>query len=127
MKITADNAPKTITLTAHVSTRDIAKGCRADAENCPIARALLRALHDRYPDADIDLGVSQGGASFGFVYERHQGNPYYYDGQPKAASWYNADPPPEMTTFIDRFDTGNPVEPASFQLHFRFVGGSSDE
>ena len=45
------------TIQVNVLYRDIRRGCRADSENCPVARAVARALkkrlRPRFPDADV--------------------------------------------------------------------------
>lgn len=80
----------------NVTKRDIQRGTRGRATDCPVALAISRKLKN------VD---------------------YVSVGQ-TCASWYTKEEamkdtplPPEVTEFIQRFDSGEPVEPIRFYLN----------
>lgn len=83
------------TVTVEVTQADIEKGCKKDANNCPIARAVLRC------EKSI-TGVQVADSITG----------WRYDGE----EVFRVDTPKAAYDFIDNFDNRRPVAPFTFTL-----------
>jgi hypothetical protein len=85
----AKQRTKDVIVAVNVTAEDIAEGRESDCWECPVARALSRAVGD---DVHVYFGsISDGGG----MWERHL---------PRTAS-----------DFQRRFDKGQPVEPFGFE------------
>lgn len=76
-----------------ITERDIAKGKAGDPCNCPVARGLRRAFHERVVSAG--MGIMSVGP------------------KKRRKRWRT---PAAVTVFIDDFDEGRKVEPFTFHL-----------
>ena len=78
-----------------VTQKQIDEGVPGSGKNSPVAKAIAEKTNDeeRYAEVSI-LGIF-----------------YYVDG-----IHYRVDIPPAVREFIDRFDSGLPVEPFTFEL-----------
>jgi hypothetical protein len=79
---------------------DIFQGVKGNAHKCPIARAMLTALHKIEPDR---FGVSIGATAFGVLDYKKQVT-------------FEFCLPIEAQLFISHFDNSGPVEPFKFEF-----------
>ena len=103
-----------------VTQDDIDRGCKHDAHDCPIARAVSRALYILEFD---EQWCSIGPVTCVFD------DGYQADGKgsPSSSGSFRAGYtelrlPPEVTAFVSRFDRDKPVRPFVFFLDYTGPG-----
>lgn len=92
---------KTITVTQDL----IDTGERADCSMCPVARAITLSLPD---GTSAQVRKQDGG---GYVWRTGLQKAWWITD---ASQWKPF--PPEVCTWIERFDAGDPCEPITFDL-----------
>ena len=83
-----------------VTQEDIANGIKNSCINCPVARAL-----NRVGFRNANVGYNKGWEHYGL-----------------SMKFFRV--PKELSSFIDKFDRGLPVEPASFEITWENYGQS---
>ncbi len=84
-------------VTINVTQEDIKQGCSGNARNCPVARAIVRALNLTLGRVSVSNNL--------FIYMKDD---VHHLGAMRT--------PDSVLQFIARFDTGCAVEPFSFEL-----------
>ena len=95
-------------LTIYVTAKDIREGEARSPDHCPVARAVRRAVLRTYPNIDPDTLTVQVMAAIAVQWGSDNG-PRYINGRYLHASW-------PAKQWIDAFNSGLPVKPATFIL-----------
>lgn len=101
-----------ITLNIQVTQDDILNGCKKDANNCPVARAIERAIVNHFKlnlNKDF-VAVSVGdGIYFTVISDQH-------------SEYFAPEDSQEVIDFIENFDNEMNVEPFEVAMEFDFRG-----
>ena len=98
-----------------VTSEDIAKGCRAKAEYCPVARAFGRIFPNHRVLVSTDAIDVWPVYPEGFFIIPHDPLCIY------KPSLHARPVPDEIQLFIEKFDNGSPVEPFNVDVEFNSV------
>ena len=88
----------------HVTQEDIVTGCKCEAMNCPVARAIERAIGHEVAVAPI--------------HKDDEGYPSWQVTLYHLPSWQRITLPNEVKVFARAFDMKQAVEPFTFELDY---------